>query len=55
MLKGNKAVIAGYIFIEGGSSLPDKQGPWFLEKLLDGEQLSLLLSGTFIKLNAAVQ
>ena len=46
VIKSNKTVIAGYIIIEGGSGLPDKQGPWFLEKLLDSEQLSMLLSGT---------
>jgi len=46
VIKGNKTVIAGYVCIEGGSGLPDKQGPWFLQKLLDGEQLSVLLSGT---------
>ena len=40
------------MFIEGAPGFHDKQGPWFLEKVLDGGYLSVLLSGTLL-LNAA--
>ena len=41
------------MFTEGAPGFPDKQGPWFLEKLPDDGYLSVLLSGTLL-LNAAV-
>ena len=34
------------MFIEGAPGFHDKQGPWFLEKVLDGGYFSVLLSGT---------
>ena len=40
------------MFIEGAPGFHDKQGQWFLEKVLDGGYLSVLLSGTLL-LNAA--
>ena len=41
------------MFIEGAPGFHDKQGPWFLEKVLDGGYLSVLLSGTLLLNTAA--